>query len=365
MKVKTITCHHVYNHGAYLQAIALVTYLQTLGHDTEIINYRPDYLRGHFNLWHIEHKYKKIGLGWLYLLVKLPSRLIALKRKKVFDKFYKKHIQTTSQEYHSIDELKANPPVADCYIAGSDQIWNTTFKNGTDSGFYLDFGDKTVKRISYAASFATDKLANTATDFVKEKLCNFDYISVRESSGLNILNNLGYNGVEVVDPVFLLPQECWSDFASHDGYSKGYILIYDFENSQEISKIAERLAKLQKLKIYSVGSRKLKYANRNYINYDPTTFVGLIKNAKYVISNSFHGSAFALIFNKKFFVVNRVDGLNVRMRDLLTKYELHSRIISIDVTDEELLAAINYQHINSLINIDILKSKEFLNKALQ
>lgn len=364
MRIKTITCHHVYNHGAYLQALALVIYLQSIGHEAEIINYRPDYLRGHFNLWHIEHRYKKIGLGWLYLLAKLPERLIAFKRKKVFDKFYKKHIQTTTQEYHSIDELRANPPIADCYIAGSDQIWNTSFKNGTDPGFYLDFGGKSVKRISYAASFATDELADFATDFVKEKLCNFDYISVRESSGLNILNNLGFNGEQVVDPVFLLPIQWWDKFASNDGLNENYILVYDFENSPEIKTIAKRLAKLKNIKIYSIGSHKLKYANRNYINYDPTTFVGLIKNAKYVISNSFHGSAFALIFKKNFFVVNRADGLNVRMRDLLSKCNLQSRIISTDATNNQLLSQISYSNVSSLINQDIAKSKRFLNNTL-
>ena len=364
MKIKTITCHHVYNHGAYLQAYALISYLNSIGHDAEIINYRPNYLRGHFNLWHIEERYKKIGLGWLYLMAKLPERLFALKRKKAFDTFYNKYIQTTPTEYHSIEELKAYPPIADCYIAGSDQIWNTTFKNGTDPGFYLDFGDKSVKRISYAASFATDNLADGTIQFVKEKLNNFDKISVRESSGLKILNSLGASGEQVVDPVFLLPQEWWNKLASNDGINENYILIYDFENNPEIKTIAKKLSRHRNLKIYSIGSKKLKYANKNYINYDPTTFVGLIKNAKYIISNSFHGSAFALIFKKDFFVVNRIDGLNVRMRDLLTKYDLQSRIVSPNITSDMLSVPINYTQVSSLINHDIVKSKDFLNKTL-
>lgn len=364
MVIKTITCHHVYNHGAYLQAYALIKYLKGLGHDAEIINYRPQYLREHFNLWHIEDRYKKIGLGWLYLLVKLPERLIALKRKRVFDQFFHNYIPITEVEYLSIEELQANPPKADYYIAGSDQIWNTTFPNGTDIGFYLDFGAKQTKRISYAASFATDKLADNAKDFVKKKLKYFDNISVRESSGLNILNDLGYNGVEVVDPVFLLSNKWWNDFASNDGAKEDYILIYDFENNPEIRTIAKRLAKLKSLKIYSIGSRKLSYASKNFINYNPKTFVGLIKNATCVISNSFHGSAFALIFNKDFFVINRVDGLNVRMKDLLAKYNLQSRIITTNVIDSDLISSINFTYVNSLLKDNIIKSKKFLNDAL-
>lgn len=365
MIIKTITCHHVYNHGAYLQAYALIEYLKGLGHDAEIINYRPQYLRGHFNLWHIEDRYKKLGLGWLYLLAKLPERLIALKRKKVFDQFFHNYIPITEIEYLSVEELRANPPKADCYIAGSDQIWNTTFRNGTDPVFYLDFGYIQTKRISYAASFATDKLEDGAIDFVKKKLRNFDSISVREPSGLNILKNLGYNGIEVVDPVFLLTKKLWNNFASNDGFKEDYILIYDFENSPEIRTIAKRLARLKSLKIYSVGSRKLNYANENFINSNPKTFVGLIKNARCVISNSFHGSAFALIFNKDFFVINRADGLNVRMRDLLTKYNLQSRIITTNITDAKLISSIDYSYVNPLINDNIIKSKEFLNKVLK
>ena len=322
-------------------------------------------MRGHFNLWYIEERYKKIGLGWLYLLVKLPERLIALKRKKVFDKFYNKYIQTTTEEYHSIDELRNTPPLADCYIAGSDQIWNTTFKNGTDPGFYLDFGKKTIKRISYAASFATDKLKNNSEDFIKDQLKNFDQISVRESSGLKILQLLGFNGVQVVDPVFLLSSNFWINFASKIGENENYILIYDFEHSKEIEILAKRIAKLENLKIYSIAPYKLKYSNKNFINYDPTAFVSLIKNAKYIISNSFHGSAFAIIFQKNFFVVNREDGLNVRMRDLLSKYGLESRLITTDIRDDELLQPIQYNEVLSILNSEINFSQTFLNNSLK
>ncbi|MBQ7042380.1 MAG: polysaccharide pyruvyl transferase family protein [Muribaculaceae bacterium] len=364
MRIKTITCHHVYNHGAYLQTYALIEYLKSLGYDAEIINYRPYYLRGHFNLWHIEHKYKKIGLGWLYLLAKLPKRLIALNRKKVFDKFYNQYIQTTSEEYLSIDDLKANPPEADCYIAGSDQIWNTTFKNGIDAGFYLDFGKKSIKRISYAASFATDTLTIGTEKFVSDNLKHFDKISVREASGIKILDSLGYRGTEVLDPVFLFPKYFWDKFSNNKGINNKYILVYDFEKSPEIRQVAKRLAKITGLKIYSIGSHHLNYVNKNFINYDPTTFVGLIKNANYIISNSFHGTAFAMIFEKDFFVIKRIDGLNVRMRDLLSKFDLSSRIISTTVKDDELVFPIDYSKISHKINDEISKSQQFLFNAL-
>lgn len=360
MNIKTITCHHVYNHGAYLQAYALITYLKSLGHDAEIINYRPDYLRRHFKLWLSDKRYNRIGLGWLYVLAKLPSRIIALKRKKRFDKFYTKYIPVTATEYHSFKELRDNPPYADCYIAGSDQIWNTTFPNGTDPGFYLDFGSDTTKKLSYAASFATDTLKDGTIEFVTEKLKNFDKISVREYSGVKLLNSLGFSGIEVVDPVFLLTAKEWDAITSKEGENEKYLLVYDFENSPEIQNIATRLARTKNLKILSIGSRSMNYTNKDYINYAPDTFIGLIKNAEYIISNSFHGTAFSLIYNKNFFVVNRADGLNTRMRDLLAKYNLSSRLISTSATNEELIANIDYSKVLPLIEKDIDQSKRYL-----
>lgn len=364
MKIKTITCHHVYNHGAYLQAYALITYLKSIGHDAEIINYRPDYLSQHFKLTTCNPRFSHIGLKWLYILAKLPQRLLSLSRKKVFDKFYQKYLPTTQIEYNNLKELQASPPIADCYIAGSDQIWNTTFRNGTDQAFYLNFGDKRTNRISYAASFATTKLKPGTEIFIKNALNNFNRISVREESGVVILNQLGFSGEIVVDPVFLLPSNHWSELATNAGERFNYILVYDFEQSDELKNITKRLAKKFNLKIFSVGPFRLKYANKNFINYGPETFIALIKNARFVISNSFHGTAFALIFNKDFFIVNRADGLNIRMHDISNRYGLHSRIVDSSTSDEQLFRDIDYAQTNTLLASDISKSKQFLQNSI-
>ena len=124
-----------------------------------------------------------------YLLYKLPKRLINLKRKQNFDKFSLKHIRSTAKLYNSNDELKLDIPKADVYICGSDQIWNSFFKNGWDPAFYLDFVPQNKLKLSYAASFAIDTLSDDIKDFVKEKVSRLDYVSVRESSGKKILEN--------------------------------------------------------------------------------------------------------------------------------------------------------------------------------
>lgn len=364
MIIKTITCHDVYNLGASLQAYALQTYLESLRHDVEIIHYKPDYLSGHFNLATVSNPdFDKPLIRHLYLLAKLPGRLLALKRKKLFDEFTANYLKLT-RRYSSYEELKADAPEADVYIAGSDQIWNTTFRNGTDPAFYLDFGPRDVLRLSYAASFATDSLVEGTEDFVRTKLANFDAISVRESSAVSLLNAFGFQGIQVVDPVFLLSSGQWDEITTPDGEADDYILVYDFMKDSGIQSIAMRLACHYSCKIYSIGPVRLSYAHKNFWKEGPRSFISLIKHAKCVVSNSFHGTAFSMIYERDFFVVNRKDGLNMRMRDILTHYGIQKRQVVADACDCSLFSHINYDKIRSIIQQDIEHSKNWLKQNL-
>ena len=314
MKICTTTCQNAYNYGARLQTYALARYLQQQGHEVEVIDYRPEYMRGEVKVlfWP--------GLSikqWGKLILQLPDRLRAKRRQPYFDNFSKEYIPLTKRIYWSIDELRADAPKADLYIAGSDQIWNTEFRNGTDPGYYLDFGDQSVRRISYAASFATESIQPSAHEFVQSNLARFDAISVREHSAIALLESLGYKGTEVLDPVFLLPKEEWEQMADDTGKGEKYLLVYDFMNSPIIRKEAERIAAAQNLKIYTIGDKRLRYADKNFVYATPQTFLALIRNASHIVSNSFHGTAFAMIFGIPYSVINREDGLNIRMQDLV------------------------------------------------
>lgn len=314
MKICTITCQHAYNYGARLQTYALAHYLHQQGHEVEVIDYRPEYMRGHIDILF----WPGISIRmWGKLILQLPDRIRAKRRQPYFDRFSKKYIPLTKHIYYSIDELRAAAPEADVYICGSDQIWNTQFRNGTDPAYYLDFGYSEVKRISYAASFATSDVEDSARAFVQTALARLDTISVREHSALAILEKLGYQGTEVVDPVFLLRRDEWCKIANQSGEGEKYVLVYDFMNSPTIQKEAERIAHEQKLQIFNIGDRHYRYCDRNYIYAGPETFVALIKNATHVVSNSFHGTAFAMLFGVPYSVLEREDGLNVRMQYLV------------------------------------------------
>ncbi|WP_111709646.1 polysaccharide pyruvyl transferase family protein [Lutibacter citreus] len=366
MKIKTITCHEVYNYGASLQEYALLKYLEELGHKAQAIHYKPFYLSNHFNLLSVSPKYNSFPVKYIYLLVKLPGRLKALKRKKAFDKFSKKYIKTGEHLYKNNQELKNNLPIADAYICGSDQIWNSFFQNGKDSAFYLDFVPDDKLKISYAASFAIDSIADKLKPFVKEKVKRINHISVRETSGITILNELGIENVaQVLDPVFLLSATYWkSTFVKP--IKDNYIFVYDFDSNHSIKKIAKKIAAENNLRIVTVN-KNIKYAQDNYWLKGPEFFLSLIANAQFVISNSFHAVAFSLIFEKQFLVVNRKEKINTRMRDLLALVNLSHLIVDeteLNGNSYGINTIKSYKEISSKLENLVSKSKLFLEKAL-
>lgn len=364
MIIKTITCHDCYNFGASLQAFALQHYLERLGHDVEIIDYKPWYLSGHYKLWNAGNPRFNKPLVWqLYNLAKLPSRITAIPRKKAFDKFTSSYLHLTHR-YTSYEVLKSTPPEADAYIAGSDQIWNTFFQNGRDSAFYLHFGKQDAKRISYAASFATPEIAPEYFEFVSKELKNFDAVSIREKSSLKLLKSLGvHSGVAVCDPVFLIRKEEWEALTnSLVSPSKKYILVYLTDKSNKVKNIAHEIRKTTGWKIFSVGCY-VDWADKNFTTADPVKFVSLINESQYVISNSFHATAFAIILNKNFCVVPRTESINERMKSLLNDYGLYGRLT--DKYSSSLLKELDFCSINKTAEIIVSHSKQWLHQALE
>lgn len=339
MKIKTITCHEVYNVGASLQAYALQKYLQNLGHDVEIIDYKPKYLVSHKLLGVGNSIYNKPILRELYQIAKFPGRIKERygKRKKEFDKFTKKYLSVTSQKYTSNEELKRKIPEADIYFAGSDQIWNTLFNNGKDPAFYLEFAPENVIKASYAASFATEDVLEEWKPRVRGWLNNFDFLSVRESSGVKIAKQLtNKKVVQVLDPVFLLEKAIWEKIEKPVHGLEPYILLYDFDNNSCLNQWVYKLAKNKGWKVYSF--LKNDKCDKCFDKEGPEVFLWLIHHAEFVVSNSFHATAFSIIYQKQFVVFDRKEAINTRMRDLLSTFgiknskdlnEIDYRIVSI------------------------------------
>ena len=359
MKIKTITCHDVYNVGASLQAYALQQYLMNLGHDVEIIDYKPDYLSKHYNIRVVSNPcFDRPVIRSLYLAVKLPGRLKALKseRKKNFDRFRREKLKLTSKRYHSNEELITELPDADLFICGSDQIWNPLFKNGKDVAFFLDFVPKNKKKVSYAASFAVESISESDKIRMRQWLCKLDAISVREKSGLSILESMGLKGSCVCDPVLLLTREKW-DSIIEPFDSEKYLFVYDFDHSSFVVEVVRKIAKERNLKIYSFFESPI--ADKVLKNVGPQEFLGVIKNADIVLSNSFHATVFSVIYQKEFYVIEREEEINARMKDFLALLELEARFISPE-TSNVLDREIDWMNVENQMLPVIEASKEYL-----
>lgn len=368
MKINTLTTYDVYNYGASLQAYALQQYLIGLGHEVEIINYQPNYLTRKYDYTWVnpESKLSKYAATrFVYRIMKYIQRQTTLKRKKAFDEFNHKKLKETQIKYPSFQSLCNNPPIADCYIVGSDQIWNVFYEAGKDPAFFLDFVKHGIKA-SYAASFSYLDIDDNNKSRIKKSLKTFDAVSVREFHGLNILKSMKIEGTWVLDPVFLLTENQWKSLMVSDVPKEDYLLVYDFEGNSKLKQFAKAYAKKNNLKIYAVvDTYPLIYADKNYRNAGPQEFVTLIFNCKGFISNSFHGTAFSIMFNKPVFVFNRHrHKVNSRMESLMTLFEL-KECIEPQVDDIEYYNIFfNYNKINQIIKNERTKSYQFLNNLL-
>lgn len=377
MKIKTITCHHVYNYGASLQAYALQHYLESLGHEVEIIDFNPWFHCDRYNpFWYPKNgKYAPVFkvLPFLRVLV-MPFKafvngmFVTWGRKSAFDSFEKKHYHLSRRKYQNSEELKKYAPSADIYIAGSDQIWNTYSENGKEPAYYLGFGSKSVKRISYAASLATNSIMEGFEDFVKRNLLNFNAISVRENTGKNILSRLGITDVEVVlDPVFLLEKEQWDILAQQGKMyglkEKSYVLVYDFlGNDMKMVDFIKQYSVKHSLQVVSINDFNTRsYADLNINNAGPLEFLALIKNAACVVASSFHATAFSVIFEKEFYTFN-LQGFNnsSRMKDLLLSLNIVDRL---NPNTESMI--LDYFKISKILDNLVCNSKMFIKNNIK
>lgn len=366
MKINTITCHNVYNYGASLQAFALSDYLSKQGHDVKIIDYMPSYIRRNLGLWAIGKKWdRNLFYRFAFYCYVVPIRLLQKRTRKKFHSYNKKFLHLTKR-YNSFDELIADPPVADVYFCGSDQIWNPQIENGLDPAFYIEFAPASSIRASYAASFSVSKLADEYKSFIKMELQKMDYISVREKTGVAIINDLGVEKkvVNVMDPVFLIEPKQWKSMTYVPKYTN-YILVYDQENSKAIRDIALYMSrKMNKQVIAFKDLYPRRYADVQIKYADPIDFISFIANADLVITNSFHCSAFSILFEKEFFVIPRAhQKVNSRMSDLLQRLNIKGHMVS-DIESLKDAVSIDYTEVRKLLELPKNISKDYIEEVL-
>ena len=226
MKVEIITLHNVKNYGSVLQTYVTQQVLKELGYDSEVIDYyREDLIEKNI----LQNRLNSSSIFSKNIITRMIGRIFIKKdiknQSKKFNKFISQYLKITPKSYYSNEELKEDLPKADIYCTGSDQVWNGELNNGIEKAFFLDFVADVMPKIGYSASFGRKELKEFEEKEVTRLLNRYKMISVREKSGLDILNKIGYKNAEnVLDPTLMYNREQWKKFAKETKYAnKKYI----------------------------------------------------------------------------------------------------------------------------------------------
>lgn len=327
MKIGILTYHRAENYGAMLQAYALKTYLQALGHDVSFVDYWPKYHSDYFRLFPWQQLKGRNLFSRIGYVVKLVFWVIPrYMRKRRFQKFMHARLHISSEiKYVSEDTTEQY----DVVVYGSDQIWRKQNLGGVGfDGWY--FGTENVcasKKVAYAGSMGTLQLTDDDTDYIKQMMKNFHSLSVREKDLQLLLSNLNISAALVIDPVFMLSKSHWEELSNNSHVKKGkYILYYHLLDTPESTCFAEKLSRQSGLPIREVTKiMSFKHIGSRYIySASVEDFLSLIREAEYVVSNSFHGVAMSIIFEKQFFAVGMGNRAN-RVLSLLESLDIRDR----------------------------------------
>lgn len=313
MKIGILTFHSANNYGAALQAYALQTaFRQTVPEcEVEVIDYRCRGVQKQRSL-------KKLiqSTGFVSAVLHYP---FVKKRIRKIDSFCRSHMKL-SPYFGTAEELKAAVAQYDRIISGSDQVWNRNWTGGEDT-YLQNFHEYHEKKASYAVSFGISELPQEWKADYEKYLKQFSYLSVREESGRKLLQNeFGLEARVNIDPTLLLTSEQWNQVAVKTNVKKPYVLVYMVPYQKSAAAYARKIAAEKGLDIVTVCKSMKRDSGIYKGNAGVEEIVGLFRNAAYVVTNSFHGTAFSVIYHKDFSIeLNNPRGYNLRSRNLLTE----------------------------------------------
>lgn len=352
-KVYVITFQKALNYGAALQAYALAKYLRSSNFEVEIINYAPTYF-----------------LLQTYRPAKgIKKSFDKLKKILAFSAFSSKHLPLTKNIYFTSKSITKISD-GDAFICGSDQIWNYRLTGGKfDKAFFLDFVPADSRRIAYAASAGSIRVHDHISE-VKELTSKFHAIGAREETLASDLEGMIDNTrlTVVVDPSLLI-KDYVDVFDQRRIPVTKYILSYVVGSGEMLDKYEQAVTELKKttdIPVIHIGAKHVNSADINILDVSPGEWVSFIKNSEFVITNSFHGTAFSINFEKQFiFIPHIVENLNARQTTLLARVglmnrcALHTKDIKFDKQ------AINYSEVSPKLESVVHASKQFLLESLR
>ena len=365
MKVGILTYHRAENYGALLQAYGLRTYLQQQGYEVSFVDYWPKYHKDYFRIFSI-NQFKRIGVAAKakYLFGAIANGGMKWRRKHNLQSFMKNQLGLSEEIKYSSNKVVCSE--YDVVVYGSDQIWRKQNLPGCKSFDFWYFGSDNVaaKKISYAGSMGTINTTPEEDEQLKPYFEKFSALAVREAPLQDYLANMGLQSTVVLDPVFLLKKEDWRKlYSAANPKQKGkYILYYNLLSNAESTMFANKLSRATQLPIVEISKKYgIKQLGSRY-NHTASVqeFLSLIDHAEYVVSNSFHGVAFSIIFEKQFYAVGMGEKAN-RVLSLLSTLEISERYVSNgDIPN----TSIDYGNVRERIGKHRDGSEDYLKKAL-
>lgn len=356
MKIGILTQHFLLNYGGIIQNYALQQVLMKLGHEPLTFEHDTCYSRTRWFLRTVKHILRNRSFRNLPVYPIYKGRI----GNKNFIKFVLKNIKSVPVTDFT-PSLTAQYGI-DAYVVGSDQVWRPAFNLGPRLGnMFLNFADDKVKKFSYAASFGCKEWEYTKE---QEKTCSklarrFDAISVREASAVDLCkNHFGVDASLVLDPTLLLDKEDYGKVCHDVPKKEKHIFVYSLVVSEGVLAVAEKVAEAMGLSII------VKQAGRKVKKEDTIEdWFAEFRDADYVVTDSFHGMVFSIIFNKPFSIVMNPSGGNDRYLSLLSQLGLMERIVSDEL--QPVFSAIDWSDVNHRLTELRKASFEFLKTNLK
>lgn len=369
-KIVFITMHYVDNYGSVLQTLATQLIFQELGHEAFVLDYVRANCKSDVQASKVRGRY--LGKRWpfcsalgVWLLMKRYKYNTA-KHKRMFDDFRDKYFQRT-REYLTVQDIYADVPEADIYCTGSDQTWNSIYNGGILPEYFLDFAPDGKPRLAFSASIGRTDLDNDEVKKTTPLVAKYNAISVRESSALRELEKMGFDkGVHIVDPTLTISGQDWLKVLSiQSRKQKPYVLVYQLNFNPDMLRFARRLAKENNLQLLVMNtSIKARFFGGHQLGRPKVEeWVSLFANAEYVVTDSFHGTAFSLNFNRKLFVWYPPE-FSTRLQSILAMVGAEHRVIDNKDVDWRKIAPIDYEYVNEVLARERQKARDFLVGAI-
>lgn len=365
--VGILTFHCADNFGAMLQAYGLKTYLREHGVRADIIPYEPPFMTGrhwwipYIPMWGVR-SIVYYGLnGWVHN-IRMGKNFF---RRRANMKRFRTEYLTQKGQGKILFSKQFAGLLYQCYIVGSDQIWNPDITCGLRKIYFGIFPNKNKKKvIAYAASLGGAFLSKEYDKQFSELINSLDAVSVREKAAIPYIERF-YNGKvqAVLDPVFLLSKRKWKSIEKVPDMA-GYIFVYMTEKNDDLLQYVKELSAKKKKLIVSL-KREEDIAGENIYIDDvagPAEFLGYVHKADYVVTNSFHGIAFSIIYQKKFTVFQH-SSVGERISNILKIHGLENRIYQRNI-DTDIDCSIEWDRVEKCTEANIEISREFLMKQL-